>query len=412
MKLVLFKPALGLAFLLCLIWYGHTHFYRDPGSIFFDKERAYETRYSAHRKAEAQQTIEFYSEAGTRPLLDTQKSNKSLCVALSSVKRQTQYLPITIGSLLHGLTDQERAELHLLVLIAQTDPTHHPNFNELWLHQAVDGVLTYNVNATQLSYLRHLEATEKYQEKGLFDYSYALQQCYDAGASYIGLFEDDIILAHGWLIRALQGLREITESDQEHTHWLFMRLFNQERSTGWASHEIGGNNEYWIILGVDLGISAAVLIARLLWRSPRKYLDPGTLSVIMIMLVPGIVILFFQSGKASMLPPSPGVFNEPFGCCSQAMIFPRAQIPLVTGSFQEKNEGQVDLILDEVAQENGLARYALYPVQAQHIGLNSARKTDKNEAQAIWSMAFEDLDPQELEIDYQKKLKQYRYWGK
>jgi hypothetical protein len=94
MKLVLFKPALGLAFLLCLIWYGHTHFYRDPGSIFFDKERAYETRYSAHRKAEAQQTIEFYSEAGTRPLLDTQKSNKSLCVALSSVKRQTQYLPV------------------------------------------------------------------------------------------------------------------------------------------------------------------------------------------------------------------------------------------------------------------------------------------------------------------------------
>lgn len=255
-----------------------------------------------------------------------------------------------------------------MVLIAQTDPTHHLNFNELWLHQAVDGVLTYNVDATQLSYLRHLEATEKYQEKGLFDYSYALQQCYDAGASYIGLFEDDIILAHGWLIRALQGLREITESDQEHTHWLFMRLFNQERSTGWASHKIGGNNEYWIILGVDLGISAAVLIARLLWRSPRKYLDPGTLSVIMIMLVPGIVILFFQSGKASMLPPSPGVFNEPFGCCSQAMIFPRAQIPLVTGSFQEKNEGQVDLILDEVAQENGLARYALYPVQAQHIG--------------------------------------------
>jgi hypothetical protein len=45
-------------------------------------------------------------------------------------------------------------------------------------------------------------------------------------------------------------------------------------------------------------------------------------------------------------------------------------------------------------------------------GLNSARKTDKNEAQAIWSMAFEDLDPQELEIDHQKKLKQYRYWGK
>ena len=52
-----------------------------------------------------------------------------------------------------------------------------------------------------------------------------------------------------------------------------------------------------------------------------------------------------------------------------------------------------DLFLDDLAIEAGLKRYALYPVQAQHIGLDSARMTLEKEAQAIWSMAYEDLNP-------------------
>ncbi|VUC20984.1 unnamed protein product [Clonostachys rosea] len=317
---------------------------------------------------------------------------------------------ITIGSLLHGLTDQERAELYISVLIAQTDPTHHPNWNERWLREAVDSFFTYDVNATQLAYLRRLEETEHYTEKGVFDYLYALRQCYDTGASYVGMFEDDVILAHGWLIRTLQGLHEIPDSTQEHPAWLFMRLFNQERSIGWASRAIGGNNEYWIILGAGLGTSAVVLFTRQRWRFSRRYLDLGTLFVVVLILVPGLVVLFFQSGKASLLPHSPGVFNEPFGCCSQAMIFPRAQVPLLARSLQERKEGQIDLMLDDIASSNKLERYALYPVQAQHIGIDSARKTAKEEAQAIWSMAFEDLKPKELERDHQKMVNEYKFW--
>ncbi|KAJ3461093.1 hypothetical protein MRS44_011960 [Fusarium solani] len=372
MPTLAFKAATCFAFLLCMVCFGRLHFYRDPGSVFFDKERAYETHYSAHRRVEAQQT--------------------------------------TLGTLLHGLTAQERADLHISVLIAETDPTRHSSWHEEWIRRAADDVHTYQVNVTEKAHLQHLEEVGHYSEKGVFDYTYALQRCYHTGAPYIGMFEDDIVLARGWLVRTLLGLRQISGPDGERKSWLFMRLFNQERSTGWASRDIGGNNEHWIIMGIGIGISASVLLARRRWWLARKYLDLETLLVTVVILIPGLVILFYQSGKASLLPPSPGVFNEPFGCCSQAMVFPRVQVPLLVESLRAKREGQVDLLLDEIASNNNLERYALYPVQAQHIGIDSARKTVKGEAQAIWSMAFEDLDPGMLEQDHREMVEKYYGW--
>lgn len=90
------RPLLAcFVFILCAIWYGKTHFYRDPGSVFFNKERAYEQRYSQHRKIEVKQFLDSYASSG---ISDTQwkaGTNASLCVAFSSVKRQhTQYVEV------------------------------------------------------------------------------------------------------------------------------------------------------------------------------------------------------------------------------------------------------------------------------------------------------------------------------
>ncbi|CEI66030.1 hypothetical protein FVEN_g4559 [Fusarium venenatum] len=409
---LLYKTTACVAFLLCLVWYGQSHFYRDPGSVFFDKTRAYEASYSTIRTAEAEQTIGSLSAEGSPYSKNVLSRNKTLCLALNSVARQTQYLPITIGSILHGLSEQERQDIDISVLIAETDPTRHPNWHELWLKRAVDQVYTYNNDTTSIEYLSELEKTQNYREKGVFDYTLALERCYDTGASYVAVFEDDILLARGWFMRTLQGLADIASIDSEQ-HWLFMRLFNQERSIGWASHEIGGNNEFWIIFGIGLGILAPAVFARRRWRATQKYLDREILFVVVFILAPGIVILVYQSGKASLFPPSPGVFNEPFGCCSQAMIFPRRQVPLMISELQKRQRGQVDLILDDIAIGNKLDRYALYPVQAQHIGIDSARKTTKDEAQAIWSMAFEDLDSKSLKTEHERMVKTYQeFWEK
>ena len=220
----------------------------------------------------------------------------------------------------------------------------------------------------QLDHLRQLQATGAFAEKGVYDYTSALERCYATEARYVGMFEDDILLADGWLVRALLGLSELPVDDGANSPWLFMRIFNQERSTGWATRRIGGNNEAGIIAGIALGIVAVTLPVRQYWQAARTYLDLEALGVLVLVLNPALVVLFYQSGKASMLPPSPGVFQEPFGCCSQAMIFPRSNVPLLIDFLQERREGQVDLLLNDLAQKAGLARYAMYPVQAQHIG--------------------------------------------
>lgn len=274
----------------------------------------------------------------------------------------------TLGSVLHGLTPEERADLHINVLIAETDPSTHSSWHQAWIPSAVDNMASYQVSAGEENRLRTLEETKAISEKGVYDYAYSLQQCYETGTPYIGIFEDDIILANGWLIRTLRALQQLPSPHEEDGGWLFMRLFNQERSTGWKHRNIGGNKEHWIVLGIGLAITALALLARSYSRSVREHLDLGTVLVVVLFLNPAAVVLFYQSGKASLMPPSPGVFAEGFGCCSQAMVFPRAQVPSLIEFLRQRRHGQVDLLLGTRAVKGGLTRYALYPVMAQHIG--------------------------------------------
>lgn len=114
MHSLVYKATACIAFLLCLCWYGQTHFYRDPGSVFFDKARAYETGYSAIRRAEAEQTIGSLT-SGTEYSKDGASKNKTICIALNSVARKIQYLPVRMLHLrtslpanVFGLPDNNR----------------------------------------------------------------------------------------------------------------------------------------------------------------------------------------------------------------------------------------------------------------------------------------------------------------
>jgi hypothetical protein len=58
---------LTLVSILTFLAYGRSHFYRDPGSLFYDKSRAYERYYSLRREQEAvsfgTSALNAYSEA-------------------------------------------------------------------------------------------------------------------------------------------------------------------------------------------------------------------------------------------------------------------------------------------------------------------------------------------------------------
>ena len=202
-----------------------------------------------------------------------------------------------------------------------------------------------------------------------------------------------------------------------------MRLFNQERSTGWSSHNIGGNNEHWISLAVGLPVLVGLLLIRHRSRSLRPHLDDWTLGVISLLVIPAFVILFFKAGKASLLPPAPGVIEESFGCCAQGLVFPRDRVPDLINYLRKRHAGQIDTLLDDLADQANLTKHALYPVQLQHVGtsmensspqsntkdailgIQSARGTVSKEAQAIWSMAFEQGNAETLRQEHADLVK-------
>lgn len=271
-----------------------------------------------------------------------------------------------------------------------------------WIRQVVDEVYSVPQDDKDFFRLQQLEQEANFKTKGIADYVRGLQHCYDKRTPFVLMFEGDILAADGWLVKTREAL---TNSPKGLHDWIYLRLFNQERSIGWASAKIGDNNEFRICLGVGLAVFSLARALCLWTRSTPAFTDKASLALICILIIPSFVILFFQAGKANMLPPKPGVFAQNFGCCSQALLFPREQVPGLAEYLTTKGHGQVDLLINDYARERQLLRFSLYPVQIQHIGIQSARNTTEDEARSIWSMAFEDKNPVTLDIEHRQLVK-------
>lgn len=391
-------------FYVLIIGYGYMRFYRDPGSIFYRHESAFVRQYTDFRLGEVATQIKDFTlvsfdnrtvvKAGAKP---------KICVHFATVKRDgdRQYIDDAIASALVRLTPEERQDIYISTFFANTDPTVHPSFNESWIRTAVDEVYSMSPDDQAFSRLQHFEQIDDFKAKGVADYIHGLQHCYDKGIPYALMLEGDIIFADAWLVKTLEALDYIEHKHvwkKEKHDWIYLRLFNQERSIGWASNKIGANKELWIVLGID----AAVVLFAMASKSIRRRLDNWSLALICLLVIPSFVIFFFQAGKANILPPRPGVLEQNFGCCSQALLYPRQQIPGLVQFLERLKRGQVDLMINVHAREAELTRFSLYPVQVQHVGLTSARKTDLDEARSIWSMAFEDKNPVSLAREHQR----------
>lgn len=273
------------------------------------------------------------------------------------------------------MTTYEREDLHLKVLFATANASQHPTWNKPWLRSLVDEVFTYNgvVAEDDFKLLAALEKETNSKVKGVTDYTIALKHCYEStSAPFIAVFEEDVLFAETAFARTVKAVRHIQhEMEGDEKGWLSMRLFNQESSTSWPSRRVGSNNEHWL----SLVIGSIVLVALLAYRrksyAVRRHLDNWTLAVLCLIAVPGFVVLFFQSGKASLLPPHPGVRREDVGIGGQGMVFNREQVPGLIRYLKQRELGQYDFITRDYAKHQKLARFSLYPVQMQHIGESS-----------------------------------------
>ncbi|KAJ2982150.1 hypothetical protein NUW58_g6504 [Xylaria curta] len=436
-----------LTIVILYVTYGYFNFYRDPLSIFFSERHGFDRFYSATRQAEAEaflRALEVNPDS-VRSQLDKAGPSPDMCAVFMTIAREMegrQYIETAVGSFLANMSRAERHAIHLKVFFADvpSPETQHRSYAKLAAANLVDDIVTYpgslpeTEKATQMglleSWFRDRHHKSMIERKTLYDYAYAIRHCAKTtNAPYIALFEDDIILADGWGARTLKNLRvveEMMKDPRRHdpargrvepggpNSWLYLRLFNQERSFGWGGgYGFRSNNAHIISLAVSIPLLAIILLGRrfLFPRHLARQVDGWVLLIICGVAVPLFVWLFFASGKASLLGSPPGVREEWFGCCSQALVFNRKHALglsdfLMEASTKPGGAGRGDMLPKDFAWQHGLARISAYPMLAQHLGRISATGTTSLEAGRIWSMAFENLKAHRLALDHIKDVEE------
>ena len=413
--------------------YGSFNFYRDPLSIFFSEEHGYDRFYSATRQAEADEFLDAAkaNPDNVRATMGKAGKDPKICATFITVGRdieEEQYVDSAVGSLLVNMSRAEREDTHLKIFFADVpNPgTQHRSYPSLTLAGVADEAYTYKMtlpnNIKEFTIKNLVEFASNHQnphaleKKSLHDYAYALNRCLQTtNAPYIAMFEDDVLLADGWAARTLLNLRKIEDMMKDPmrrkpekgliepgrpNNWLYLRLFNQERSFGWAGGAgFTGNNVHIISFAISVPLLIILLISRryILPRRLSRHVDGWVLFIVCGISVPLFLWLFYASGKASLVGSPPGVHEEFWGCCSQALVYNRqhaqALSDFLMGKMMHEEGGRIDLLSKEFAFNWGLSRLSAYPMVAQHLGLVSASDTDSDETKRIWSMDFESFKP-------------------
>ena len=367
---------------------------RDPTSYFFDEKKGYQRSYSIEREKQAYTYIE--SANHTDSPSPSPSVNPSMCIGVATVARRSeeQYVRGTIGSLLEGLSDAERAEIHFIVFIAHTDPSVHPIYHEPWLKAVSNKVLTYDVSKTDLAQLRMFEEDHHPRNKSMYDYGYLLRNCLKTGAQWITVVEDDVIARAGWYTMAASSLRRVQEQVGD-ANWLYLRMFYTEALLGWNSEEwpryLGWSFFLFMIL------LSALIGSRT--RSPllRRQISNAHVAVLCCCCLPAFISLYFMAGRMTMQPPPAGVRPmSRFGCCSQGFIFPRKIVPHAIERIKKAmyEDYYIDMLFERYADTEHLARFAHFPSLLQHVGVRSSKGWGFDEfAGMTWNFEFETFSP-------------------
>ena len=377
------------------------HFsHRDPGSPFFDPDDAFTPKYSTVRQKQSEAYIATADQSplGAEAYVKA-KSGHTFCVGIATVQREgARYFKDAVGSVLEGLTRKEREDMRLVNFIVNVDPNEHQAYNESWLEQVSDTVLTYaDADAETQRKVKEADrpSPSRFHIKPLFDYVYLLEQCYEDGADWVVMLEDYTIAAEGWYVKTKEAVMQL-EQRKEVDNMAYLRLFYNEKILGW-------NSEEWLgyllwSLWIDTMVLAALCVIRKFVPASAPILTARTILVITFWLAPMSILLYFMAGRITVAGPPTGISRmDNYGCCSQAFVFPRQRVPELIARYTAEHAGFVDVITEILAGEKGYARWALTPSVFQHVGSTSSKKTGpskwgRNNAQNIWNFHFEEFD--------------------
>ncbi|CZT25541.1 uncharacterized protein RCC_11274 [Ramularia collo-cygni] len=207
----------------------------------------------------------------------------------------------------------------------------------------------------------------------------------------------------------------LEELESRSSHWLYLRLFYTETSLGWEVE-----SDFWyrnkpLFYFVATASSAMMLFStRSFYPGARTWLDLATISVLTLVAAPAFATFFFMVGKYNLFPLNGVERMDKFGCCTQALVFPRSgAVDLLEELRGHQRGGQTDALIEEYADRTGYERFALAPQVVQHVGLISSRNNLEINTKSTWAFWFEAQNGRELhhehmrlaaEVDWQRPL--------
>ncbi|KAL1881479.1 hypothetical protein VTK73DRAFT_3541 [Phialemonium thermophilum] len=377
MRATSINVAFWLVWLLLAVFFYFNSF-DDPSSIFFNADKAYVQRYSAVRATEAddflgrlalQRNTSLPQDSGSG---DGGAGSEFLCIGIPSVNRTTEFfLAHTVATLVDTLTPDERASVHIIVLLADRSPETHFAYGQPWLEALADEVLVYDVpsanaseddgpdpdrrrrdntpsdgievEASRNSTVYHkipfdvagVPRGESRVENMRMDHSVLVETCRRRGTPYFALVEDDVVASRDWLPRLRRGLSRVeSESGRTGRDWIYLRLFYSELFMGWNSEEWLAYCQsvffvYAVVLVAFLVLRRRSLPSFLLRRNlgnaaaagggsggggstkPRLLADGHLAALLFGLWMPASILLFFMAGRVTLNRMSP--FPPPAG---------------------------------------------------------------------------------------------------
>ncbi|KAL2219335.1 integral membrane protein [Thermoascus aurantiacus ATCC 26904] len=340
--LLLFSHAVLCLFLLAFCRF---HSARDPRSYIFEPNEGYRPQYSIKRVKEALQFISKFNKPSKRLEFSSGNLAKMICIGIATVKRPLeQNLDVTIGSLLEGLSQKGLSAISLHVLFAHSNPLDHPVYSHPRVSNVVDTILTYETVGSPLAAHEVLEKQQKIAEKSLSDYRLTLKSCYNRTTALWIVILDDVLAQKNWYEHTLQSLQTVRawESRGVIKSWLYLQLFYTEKL-------LGSNSEDWPVY--------------LVW------------CLVASSLPTWVGVLTVQPMRAGV-----HLMNR-FGCCSQALLFPREKVPVLRDYFEYRRTTSpkpVDSVIEALADKAGFDRLAVSLSQMQHVGAFSYKENRKS----------------------------------
>jgi len=198
-SLLLFSFLFVTALLAC-VFFTRT----NPTSAFFHPGAA-NTHYSSVRLREAR---EFAHRAASSPQTKADELYPpGVCIVVSQSERRGSHgFQNTVGSLIHGLSDVERQQIHLKLSVLSTSQSLAA---EPWLENVVDSFLDSAAEMGEFFGLLSLEAQADLETARTgMEYTELLRSCRATSAEYVLVLNDDVVAMDGWFHRMLAAIEE------------------------------------------------------------------------------------------------------------------------------------------------------------------------------------------------------------